>query len=246
MPNMKTVITAALMGLAAGPLCFAQGKGKEKKAETPSMKTVVDSNSYAIGLNIGQSVRKDSIEINVDMLRAGIVDAMQGPDNQRFNDSTAQALLIRLQESAMARAQMRAKVQQQAAGETNKKMGEEFLKANKSKPGVRTTASGLQYIVMNEGSGDSPDLNDVVKVYYRGTLIDGTEFDRTQEGKPVEFPVDGVIAGWTEALQLMKPGAKWKLFIPSGLAYGESGAGGAIGPNSVLIFEVELLSVQKQ
>lgn len=247
MVNMRTIMLAALMGLAVGPLCFAQNKGKDKKADVPPMRNVVDSSSYAIGLNIGKSVRQDSIPINVDMLRAGILDAMQGGDQQRFSDSTAQMILARLQEVATQRAQARMLAEQRMAGTINRKKGETFLAANKSKPGVHTTASGLQYIIVSEGSGESPDLNDLVSVYYRGTMIDGTEFDKTQEGQPAEFPVDGVIAGWTEALQMMKPGAKWTLFIPSDLAYGESGAGGGqIGPNSVLIFDVELLSVKKQ
>lgn len=241
MLTMRTIMAAVLMGLAAGPLCFAQGKGKTEK---PKLVTTVDSSSYAIGLNIGKSVAKDSIPINVETLRAGIVEAMEG--TPRFSDSTAQAILIRLQEQAMVRAQMRAQLEQQAAGAANQREGEEFLKANKSKSGVKSTPSGLQYIVEREGSGASPALNDVVEVYYRGMLVNGTVFDMTQQGKPAKFPVDGVIAGWTEALQLMKPGAKWKLFIPSNLAYGASGAGEQIGPNSVLIFEVELLSVTKQ
>ena len=126
--------------------------------------------------------------------------------------------------------------------EANKKEGEEFLASNKTKEGVVTTASGLQYKVITAGTGPSPKASDKVSVHYRGTLIDGTEFDSSyRRGEPVSFPVKGVIAGWTEALQLMKEGAKWELYIPSELAYGPGGTGGPIGPNATLIFEVELL-----
>jgi FKBP-type peptidyl-prolyl cis-trans isomerase len=131
------------------------------------------------------------------------------------------------------------------AAEKNAKEGEKFLADNKAKPGVKTTASGLQYVVEKEGSGTPPKETDTVVVNYRGTLIDGTEFDSSyKRGEPATFPVNRVIKGWTEALQLMKPGAKYKLFIPANLAYGAGGAGGDIGPNSTLIFDVELLSAK--
>ena len=131
------------------------------------------------------------------------------------------------------------------AGEKNTKEGEKFLAENKTKPGVKTTASGLQYLVEKEGSGAAPKETDTVTVNYRGTLIDGTEFDSSyKRGEPATFPVNRVIKGWTEALQLMKPGGKYKLFIPANLAYGPSGAGGDIGPNATLIFEVELMSAK--
>ena len=131
------------------------------------------------------------------------------------------------------------------AGDKNTKEGKAFLEANAKKPGVKVLPSGLQYKVITEGSGTSPKATDVVKTHYRGTLINGKEFDSSYARKePAEFPVNGVIKGWTEALQLMKPGAKWQLFIPSDLAYGPQGAGADIGPNATLIFEVELLSVK--
>ena len=131
-------------------------------------------------------------------------------------------------------------------GEENLKKGQAFLEANKSKDGVKTTASGLQYIVMKEGAGAKPTLNDKVTTHYHGTLIDGTVFDSSVErGQPASFPVSGVIPGWTEALQMMTVGSKYKLFVPANLGYGERGAGGKIGPNSVLIFEVELISIDK-
>jgi FKBP-type peptidyl-prolyl cis-trans isomerase FklB len=131
------------------------------------------------------------------------------------------------------------------AGAKNIKAGEAFLAENAKKDGVKTTASGLQYKVVKSGSGKTPGLNDTVKVHYHGTLIDGTVFDSSVDrGEPVTFPVNGVIPGWTEALQLMKVGDKWQLVIPAKLAYGENGAGGKIGPNSVLQFDVELLAIE--
>ena len=134
---------------------------------------------------------------------------------------------------------------QKKIGEKNKIDGEAFLAENKKKEGVKTLPSGLQYSIIKEGAGKMPKATDTVTVNYKGTLIDGTEFDSSyRRGQPVSFPVNGVIAGWTEALQLMKEGSKWQLFIPSELAYGEKGAGNTIGPNAVLIFEVELISIK--
>ena len=134
----------------------------------------------------------------------------------------------------------------QKQGEVNKQQGAAFLAANKSKPGVKTTASGLQYKVLKAGNGPTPKATDKVRTHYHGTLIDGTVFDSSvQRGEPAEFPVSGVIRGWTEALQLMKVGDKWQLFIPSELAYSARGAGGVIGPNSTLVFEIELLEILK-
>jgi len=136
---------------------------------------------------------------------------------------------------------------QQEVAKKNKKEGEVFLDENKKKEGVKTLASGLQYKVLKEGTGKKPKLNDAVTVNYRGTLIDGTEFDSSyRRGQPASFPVSGVIPGWTEALPLMGEGAKWQLFVPSNLAYGERGAGAMIGPNATLIFEIELISVQEK
>jgi len=132
-------------------------------------------------------------------------------------------------------------------GEKNKKEGSSFLAENQKKEGVKTLPSGLQYKVIKSGSGKKPKLDDTVTTHYRGSLIDGTEFDSSyRRGKPVTFPVNQVIPGWTEALQLMEEGAKWELFVPSNLAYGEKGAGNEIGPNATLIFEVELISVQEK
>jgi FKBP-type peptidyl-prolyl cis-trans isomerase FklB len=136
--------------------------------------------------------------------------------------------------------------QMKEAGDRNKKEGEKFIADNKKKEGVITTASGLQYKIITKGTGASPKATDTVSVHYKGTLIDGKEFDSSyRRGQPASFPVNGVIKGWTEALQLMKEGSKWQLFIPSELAYGDRGAGRDIGPNSTLIFDVELISIKK-
>ncbi len=211
-----------------------------------AFKTLEDSVSYAIGVNMGKALKQDSVILNADLLKAGLMDAMNNDSTKlRLSDSVAQMVLASFQQQMVQRSQARMMREQEEKGSANQKKGDEFLAANKSKPGVQVTASGLQYIVEQEGSGESPDSNDIVMANYRGTLIDGTEFDKSQ-GEPVEFPVNGVIPGWTEALQLMKPGAKWKLFVPAHLAYGERGGGPKIGPNETLIFEVELVSVKKQ
>ena len=149
--------------------------------------------------------------------------------------------LAGLQKELMEKQAERAKL----LAEKNKKEGEAFLAANKTKEGVKTLPDGLQYKVIKEGTGKTPKADDTVVTNYRGTLIDGTEFDSSyKRGQPATFPVKGVIPGWTEALQLMKEGSKWELFIPSNLAYGERGAGNAIGPNATLVFEIELISVK--
>lgn len=234
---MRLASVIAAVGIAGSSVCFGQAG---------SVKTHIDSVSYAIGMNMAASLLADSIVLNPDMVRAGLVDGTAGGRTQ-LSDSAAAMVLADFQQELMARAQERMVREQAAQGVVNLQQGTQFLEANKSRPGVKVTRTGLQYIVEREGEGTPPDLNDIVKVNYRGTLIDGTEFDRSADGKPVEFPVDGVIAGWVEALQMMKPGAKWKLFIPASLAYGERGfGGGRIGPNQTLVFEVELVSVTRQ
>jgi FKBP-type peptidyl-prolyl cis-trans isomerase FklB len=161
-----------------------------------------------------------------------------------MTDEEVKTAISGLQKDLQAKQQERAKVQ----GEKNKKEGEAFLAQNKTKAGVKTLPSGLQYKVITEGKGKTPKANDTVTVQYKGTLIDGTEFDSSyKRGQPATFPVNGVIKGWTEALQLMKEGSKWQLFIPADLAYGASGTpGGPIGPNAVLIFDVELVSIKAE
>lgn len=207
-----------------------------KEAEAKKLEKI----SYAIGFNTGNSFKTNSIEVNMDAFIKGIKNGLAG-DNSVMTEDEMRATLTAFSQELRAKMVERQKVQ----GEDNKKKGEEFLKANATKEGVKTTTSGLQYKVITEGTGAMPKATDTVKVHYKGTLIDGKEFDSSyKRGEPVEFPVGGVIAGWTEALQLMKVGSKYQLFIPAGLAYAEN-APPSIGPNQVLIFEVELLDIVK-
>ncbi len=208
-----------------------------------AMNSTTDSVSYAIGMNSGGGLKdlmeRDSVELNVDMLVEGLRDALAGSE-LRLSDSVAQKVLMDFQMEMQAKAQAKA----QEAGAANMKKGNDFLAQNRGKEGVQVTESGLQYKVLEEGSGASPDENDEVTVEYRGTLIDGTEFDASQAGSPVTFAVNQVIPGWSEALQLMKPGGRYQLFIPAELAYGQGGSPPKIGPNEALIFEVKLVSVK--
>lgn len=213
----------------------------QTEAPVPQLKTTQEQASYAIGMNIGRQLRGDGVEVNVAALIQGIKDAVAGTQPRLSEEQRAAALQAFAQAIEMKRQQ-----QQQAAGEKNKREGEAFLAANKTKEGVVTLPSGLQYKVLKKGTGQSPTMTDKVKVHYHGTLIDGTVFDSSvQRGEPISLPVGGVIRGWSEALQLMKVGDKWRLFIPSELAYGPRGAGNVIGPNSVLVFDVELLDIEK-
>jgi len=207
--------------------------------DKPDLTNPKQKASYAIGLDIATSLKRQELDMDVKALAAGIADGFAG--KPALTEEEQKAVFMELQKSVMARAEEK----QNAVAGTNLKAGEAFLAANAKKEGVKTTASGLQYKVINSGTGPSPKLTDTVKVHYHGTLIDGTVFDSSvRRNKPVTFSVNGVIPGWTEALQLMKVGDKWQLVIPSKLAYGEQGPG-PIGPNSVLIFEVELLGIEK-
>lgn len=210
--------------------------------DAPELKSEKEKASYAIGLDMGNSLKKNEIDVNPDVLFRGIKDALTG-GKPAMTDQEIKDTIMALQKDIQTKQQARMK----AAGEKNKKEGEAFLAENKKKDGVITMQSGLQYKILKKGSGKSPKATDSVTVNYSGTLIGGTEFDSSyKRGQPATFPVNGVIAGWTEALQLMKEGDKWQLFIPSNLAYGERGTGGPIGPNATLIFEVELVSVNSQ
>jgi FKBP-type peptidyl-prolyl cis-trans isomerase len=205
-----------------------------------SLKTQKDKFSYALGMNLGKSLHQQSVEVDPNILARGLKDALTG-GKTLLSDDEARATLT------AAQAEVRAKQQErmQAAGATNKKDGETFLAANKTKDGVVTLPSGLQYKILTAGTGPKPTASDTVVCNYRGTLINGTEFDSSyKRGQPATFPVGGVIKGWTEALQLMPVGSKWQLVIPADLAYGDRGAGADIGPGATLIFEVELLSIQ--
>jgi len=222
------------------------GTTAAKKTPAPLvLKTEKDKASYAIGMNIGkglaENMKKDQVEVNNDILLRGLKDALAG-NKSLLTDEQIQAALTTLQNDLR-------KHQQElhdAEVAKNSSAGTAFLAANKAKPGVVTLPSGLQYKIITEGNGPKPTANDVVICNYKGTLIDGTEFDSSyKRGKPASIPVGRVIKGWTEALQMMPVGSKWQLYIPPTLGYGEAGTnGGPIGPNATLIFEVELMSIQ--
>jgi FKBP-type peptidyl-prolyl cis-trans isomerase FklB len=209
------------------------------------LKDKKDKVSYGIGLSFGNNlkanIKNDDIEIDNDLLLRGMRDAFTGA-SPALSDNQLRETMTALQAEVNAHQEAKAK----EALEKNKKQGEEFLLANKGKEGVVTLPSGLQYKVIKEGTGAIPKATDLVETNYKGTLIDGTEFDSSyKRNQAAVFPVNGVIPGWTEALQKMKAGSKWQLFVPSELAYGAKGAGNLIGPNAALIFEVELLSVKE-
>lgn len=205
-----------------------------------SLKTQEDKASYALGMNLGRNLRKQSVQVKPDLVAKGLKDALAG-GKMLLTDDEAQAAVVALQNDV--RAKQQEKMQQ--ATMKNKTDGEAFMAANKTKGGVVTLPSGLQYKILTAGTGPKPSATDSVVCNYRGTLIDGTEFDSSyKRGQPATFPVSGVIKGWTEALQLMPVGSKWQLFVPPQLAYGERGAGADIGPDATLIFEVELLSIE--
>jgi FKBP-type peptidyl-prolyl cis-trans isomerase FklB len=209
--------------------------------EQTVLKTEKEKVSYIIGVNIGRNLQTQSVEVDPDMISKGMKDVASGA-KLLMTDDEMKATMTAFQQEMMKKREEELK----KAGEKNKAEGEAFLAANKKKPGVIALPSGLQYKVITRGKGKSPKATDTVTVNYKGTLIDGTEFDSSyKRGEPASFPVNGVIKGWTEALQLMKEGSKWELFIPPDLAYGEKGAGNVIGPNATLVFEVELLSFKE-
>ena len=237
---MKRFIVIVSASLLAFPL-FGQDKSPQPKdqkaagAQTTQLKDQKDKVSYSIGMQIGFNLGRQKVDINPDILAAGIKDALGGKP-QLTTDQVKEI---------MSQFEKDMEQKQKQVGEKNKAEGEKFLEDNKKKTGVKTTASGLQYKVEKEGTGPQPKATDMVTVNYRGTLIDGTEFDSSfKRNQPATFPVNGVIKGWTEALQLMKKGAKYQLFIPANLAYGERAMGPDIGANSTLIFDVELMDVK--
>jgi len=217
-------------------LLFASAAlAQDKEAELPSpFKTDKEKASYALGLQIGENLKDAGFaELDLSLLAKGLADIFSGAKPALSPEDSQTA--IRSYHRAMS----------EKAAEDNKKQGEAYLAANKTKEGVKTLESGLQYKVLKSGTGASPKATDMVTTHYKGTLIDGTQFDSSYDrGEPETFPVNGVIKGWTEALQQMKVGDKWQLVIPSDLAYGPNGQRG-IPPNAVLVFEVELLSIKQ-
>ncbi len=262
---MPKPFISALQLLAAGLLLFT-GALAQQPANTPpsspaksaaaapsqpapaasssdaALPTQKDKLSYAIGMNVGKGLHRDGVDVDPSIVSRGLQDAMTG-GKTLMTDEQAESFIVALQNQLREKAV----AQREQEGATNKSQGEAFLAANKSKPGVVVLPSGLQYKVLTAGTGPKPTAGDTVKCNYRGTLVNGTEFDSSEKhGGPATFPVSGVIKGWTEALQLMPVGSKWQLFVPPDLAYGARGADGVIGPDSTLIFEVELLSIEKQ
>lgn len=233
---MKTRLTA---------LCLASVMGVATAATEPKSITLSSKEqkvSYSIGVDIGKSFQEQSIVIDENAFIAGIRDGQKNKP-ALMNDEQIRETLMSLQTELMEKQKEKA----QKVAMKNKTDGDMFLEKNKQQPDIKTTQTGLQYRVIKDGTGTAPKATDQVVTHYKGKLIDGTVFDSSYDrGEPATFPVNGVIAGWTEALQLMKPGSKWELFIPANLAYGEQGVGDIIPPNSVLLFEVELISVVNQ
>jgi len=236
-------VPAATSPKAASTAKTPANKTAASAAPAP-LKTPKEKFSYALGMSIGSQIapnlKKEAVEVDSNLVSQGLKDALAGTKT-RMTEEEAKAVLNAVQ--ADVRKQQQEKAQQ--AGAANKTEGDAFLAANKSKEGVVTLPSGLEYKILTAGTGPKPTASDSVTCNYRGTLISGTEFDSSyKRGQPATFGVGQVIKGWTEALQLMPVGSKWQLFIPSSLAYGDRGAGADIGPNATLIFEVELLSIQ--
>jgi len=231
---MKLLLVILLIAVAL--LGCQQNTGKQAIVLT----TDQEKASYSIGVDVGQTFEKQKLELIPEFTARGLEDGMKG-NEPLLSKEEMEETLKKFSEERMAQQN----VEMTEAGGKNIKEGEEFLATNKVKKGVMTTASGLQYKIITEGTGRTPKATDTVDTHYRGTLINGKEFDSSySRGQPATFPVSGVIAGWTEALLLMKEGSKWQLFIPSDLAYGARGAGGDIGPNATLIFDIELIAVK--
>jgi FKBP-type peptidyl-prolyl cis-trans isomerase FkpA/FKBP-type peptidyl-prolyl cis-trans isomerase FklB len=225
--NLLVGAGAAAVAALAFETVAADGKALDSQKQKAS---------YGVGMNVGKSFKSDLIDLDVDAFMVGFKDALAGKESA-LSSAELEKAMAALRDDVTKRTEERAM--------SNKKASEEFLAKNKTAKDVKTTESGLQYIVEKEGTGASPKATDTVKVHYRGTLIDGTEFDSSyKRNEPAVFPVNGVIKGWTEALQKMKVGSKWKVFIPAEIAYGEQGQPPTIPPASTLIFEIELLGIE--
>lgn len=227
------LVAAAMMSVAMTTTMAAN--------DTKALKTEQDKLSYSIGIDLGKNFKRQGIEVNPEALALGMKDGMNG-GKQLLTDQQMKEVLTKFQKDLMEK--RTAEFNKKA--EENKEKGESFLKENKAKEGVVTLPSGLQYKVLNAGSGPKPDKEDTVTVEYTGRLINGEVFDSTEKtGKPATFKLSQVIPGWTEALQLMQEGATWEIYVPSDLAYGSRSVGGPIGPNETLIFKIHLVSVKK-
>jgi FKBP-type peptidyl-prolyl cis-trans isomerase FklB len=230
---MKRSLFIVLTTLVMAAQALAQGD--------PALKDDKEKISYSVGVEIGTTLKKQGIDVAPDVLTRGVRDGLTGAKTLMTEEEIIETL-TNFKKEYIAKKQELSK----QLAEKNKKEGEVFLAENEKKEGVKTLPSGLQYKVIKPGSGKKPKAEDLVTVHYRGTFIGGAEFDSSyRHGKPATFPANRVIPGWTEVLQLMEEGAKWEVFIPSKLAYGEQGAGNDIGPNATLIFEIELVTVQE-
>jgi len=236
------LLAAAALALVAAACAQPSGQaGSPASGNAAELTTDAQKFGYAIGTDLGKSLKQVNTEVDVDALKAGLDEALAGK-TPRMDDKARQEIKTTIAKKIQAKQ----KDERDAKATKNKEDGEKFLAENGKKDGVKTTASGLQYEVITEGKGDHPAKEDKVTVNYRGTLLDGTEFDSSYaRNQPITFPLGNVIPGWTEGVQLMTAGGKYKFYIPSTLAYGERGAGAKIGPNETLIFEVELISFEK-
>jgi len=229
---MKYAVTILISLILLSSVCYAD--------EKLDLKDQKDKESYSLGYQFGQNLKTQGVEINLDIYTSGIRDALGGKDSL-MSQEEIRATMGELQKRVMAARQKEFKEK----SEKNLAESKAFLEENKKKEGIKTLPSGLQYKVITEGTGKTPKATDTVTVHYRGTLINGSEFDSSyKKGQPTTLQVNGVIRGWSEALQLMKGGSRWQLFIPPELAYGERAAGLQIPPHSALIFEVELISIK--
>ncbi|WP_299981466.1 FKBP-type peptidyl-prolyl cis-trans isomerase [uncultured Pseudoteredinibacter sp.] len=238
----------AIAGVAAAVMLVAGCNEQAKKA--PEQELVLDTMekkiSYILGYDVAGRFKQDEMSLDAAAISAAVKDIAEDKQS-RLTPEEMQSVMTQYQEKQMAKQQEaieKARIESEKAGEENLAAGQAFLAENAKKEGMQSTESGLQYEVITEGSGPKPTTDDAVQVHYVGTLIDGTEFDSSvARGEPATFKVTQVIPGWTEVLQLMPEGSKWKVYIPSNLAYGPGGTGGIIGPNATLVFEVELLKV---
>ncbi len=240
--TLATAVAVTVLATACQKAPEDQAAEEPQKAGGATLETREQKLSYVFGQNVGSQLKAQDVPIDTEVFAQGVDDALSGADS-KMSDEEIMSLLQSYQKEQMAERE----AMMEEAAKKNKAEGEKFLAENADKEGVNVLDSGLQYKVLEAGEGPSPGPEDQVRVHYRGTLLDGSQFDSSYErGEPATFGVNQVIPGWTEALQLMKEGAKWKLFVPPSLAYGSGGTGGMIGPEQTLIFEVELLKVNPE
>lgn len=245
---MKKVMIIIAVAAFFASSCAAPKPAPKKEITKADLKTEDDKVSYGIGFSMGSNFRKEEMGMNLEILQKGIEDGFTGGE-RILNEEELKNTMMAFQQKMRTKKQaqrMEMMQERKKQGEANKEKGEKFLAENKTKEDVVTLKSGLQYKILKKGTGASPKATDTVQCHYKGTTIDGKEFDSSHKrGEPAKFALNRVIKGWTEGLQLMKVGGKWQFFVPSELAYGERGAGQNVGPNEVLIFEVELLGIEK-